>query len=74
MTVAEKQRQPSRIEGYDYSQQGAYFVTICTQDRKKILSDIVGDGSPVPPVHKNRIMNRITDRLLSVKTLKKDAV
>ena len=48
MTVAEKQRQPNRIEGYDYSQQGAYFVTICTQDRKKLLSDIVGDGFPVP--------------------------
>lgn len=43
--MAEKQRQPNRIEGYDYSQQGAYFVTICTQDRRKILSKItVGTG------------------------------
>ena len=41
-------RKPNRIAGYDYSQSGAYFVTICTQDRKKILSDIVGDGFPVP--------------------------
>ena len=68
------QRTPNRLPDYDYNQNGAYFVTICTQDRKKILSDIVGDGAPVPPVHKNRIMNRITDRILSVKTLKKDAV
>ena len=68
------QRKPNRLSDFDYNQNGAYFVTICTQNRKKILSDIVGDGSPVPPVHKNRIMNRITDRILSVKTLKKDAV
>ena len=42
------QRKPNRIPEYDYSTNGAYFVTICTQDRKKILSDIVGDGFPVP--------------------------
>ena len=42
------QRKPNRLTEYDYSQNGAYFVTICTQDRKKVLSDIVGDGSPVP--------------------------
>ena len=41
-------RRPNRIENYDYSLNGAYFVTVCTQDRKRILSDIVGDGFPVP--------------------------
>lgn len=41
-------RKHNRIRNYDYSQNGAYFVTICTQDRRKILSDIVGDGFPVP--------------------------
>ena len=41
-------RKPNRLTEYDYSQNGAYFVTICTQDRKPILSKIVGDGSPVP--------------------------
>ena len=40
-------RKPYRIAGYDYSQNGAYFVTICTQDRKKILSKI-SVGTPVP--------------------------
>ena len=42
------QRKPNRIAEYDYNQNGAYFVTVCTQDRRKILSQIVGDGSPVP--------------------------
>ena len=41
------QRKQNRIENYDYSQQGAYFITICTQDRKKILSKI-SVGTPLP--------------------------
>ena len=41
-------RKSNRIGNYDYSQNGAYFVTICTQNRMRILSDIVGDGFPVP--------------------------
>ena len=38
-------RKPSRLKNYDYSENGAYFITICTKDRKKILSNIiVGTG------------------------------
>lgn len=48
MDMEFSQRKPNRIEHYDYSQNGAYFITICTQDRRRILSEIVGDGSPVP--------------------------
>ena len=45
----EKQnRKLNRLEDYDYSQNVAYFVTICTQDRKPVLGTIVGDGFPVP--------------------------
>ena len=43
-----QERKPNRLPEYDYSTGGAYFVTICTQDRKKNLSDIVGDGFSVP--------------------------
>ena len=42
------ERKKNRLGEYDYSQNGAYFVTVCTQDRRRILSSIVGDGSPVP--------------------------
>jgi len=41
-------RKINRIPEFDYGTNGAYFVTICTQDRKKVLSNIVGDGFPVP--------------------------
>jgi putative transposase len=32
-----------RLKGYDYSQQGAYFVTICTYKRNCLFGEIV-DG------------------------------
>src|SRR5512135_2910342 len=36
-------RRSIRLKGYDYSQSGAYFVTICTQNRECLFGDIV-DG------------------------------
>jgi len=35
-----------RLKGYDYSQAGAYFVTICTKDRECLLGEI-GDGKDI---------------------------
>lgn len=37
-------RKPLRLKEYDYSQNGAYFVTVCTQDRKPLFGHIVGAG------------------------------
>lgn len=34
-----------------------YFVTICTKNREKILSKIVGADDPVRPVQTNNIIN-----------------
>ena len=38
-------RKPTRLKGYDYSQNGYYFITICTHNRKRLLCDIVGGGA-----------------------------
>ncbi len=43
------QRKQNRLSEYDYSTNGAYFVTICTHDRRKILSAIVGDDAHIVP-------------------------
>ena len=43
------QRKPTRLSDFDYSTEGAYFVTICTQDRKQILSEIVKVGEGLAP-------------------------
>ncbi len=43
-----KKRKPTRLADFDYSSAGAYFITICTQNRRNILSKIVGEGSALP--------------------------
>jgi REP element-mobilizing transposase RayT len=35
-------RRSLRLKGYDYSQAGAYFVTICTEDRTCLFGDVAG--------------------------------
>ena len=35
-------RKKNRLSNYDYSQNGAYFITICTENRRCLLSTIVG--------------------------------
>ena len=38
-------RKPLRLPDFDYASPGAYFVTICTRDRRCILSDISVESS-----------------------------
>ncbi len=35
-------RKPTRLTDFDYSTPGAYFITICTENKQHILSRIVG--------------------------------
>ncbi len=35
-------RRSVRLKGYDYSQNGAYFVTICTQNKECLFGEIIG--------------------------------
>ncbi len=35
-------RKPSRLKNYDYSTNGAYFITICINDRKNLFWNDVG--------------------------------
>ncbi len=39
-------RRSIRLKGFDYSQAGAYFVTICVQHRKCLFGDVV-DGKMI---------------------------
>lgn len=38
------ERKPTRVKNFDYNSKGAYFITICTENRCRILSRIVGDS------------------------------
>jgi len=43
-------RKPMRLKEYDYSTPGMYFVTICTEGKQKLLSNIVGGGALDAPI------------------------
>ena len=42
-------RKSIRMKGYDYSQAGLYFITICVQDRKCLFGKVVGVENFQPP-------------------------
>ncbi|MEG1125543.1 MAG: transposase [Oscillospiraceae bacterium] len=43
-------RKSARLQGYEYSQNGAYFITICTKNKSKLLSDICRGGALLRPL------------------------
>ncbi len=45
----DSKRKRIRLANYDYSSCGLYFITICTKDRKCILSRIVGQDAYILP-------------------------
>ena len=34
-------RRSIRLQGYDYSQSGAYFITLCVENRECLFGDVV---------------------------------
>ena len=44
-----QQRKPNRLRNFDYSQNGYYFITVCTTQKQKILCQIVGDDAHIVP-------------------------
>ncbi len=42
-------RKQNRLADYDYSQPGAYFLTVCVKDRSCILGSIVGADDHIGP-------------------------
>ena len=41
MAVEAGHRRSIRLRGYDYTRRGAYFVTVCTQDRRRLFGTVV---------------------------------
>ncbi len=66
------QRKHLRLDNYDYSQAGYYFVTICTHNRSKILGEIVGNDALVVPSAVGKIVSnnwnnisRLDDKIIT---------
>ncbi len=61
-------RKPNRLTNYDYSHPGAYFITVCTNDRAKILGRVcVGDGVlDVPQMQLTKLGQVIENRIAEI--------
>ena len=56
------QRKDLRLKNYDYSTQGVYFITICVENRRKILSNVVGGDVPDAPYVELTLYGNIVDK------------
>ncbi|WP_407723212.1 transposase [Ruminococcus sp. JL13D9] len=56
-----------RLQNYDYSQNGMYFVTVCTQNRANLLADVetVGADPCVRPNTAGLMVERVLNKLCS---------
>ena len=57
-------RKPNRLSWYDYSTPGAYFITICTENRKSLLWDTVGASIARPKTPQLSAYGRIVDQAI----------
>ena len=57
-------RKKNRLADYDYSQPGAYFVTVCTQNRKNLLSTVVGGDAHIAPYTMLTPMGKVVEKYL----------
>lgn len=67
-------RKRTRLKDYDYSSSGVYFITICTKDRKPILSNIVGEGLRALPGSKESLITLQKTELTKIGAQVKSAI
>ena len=64
-----EKRKPTRLQNFDYSSNGYYFITICTKDMECILSTIenVGDGVlDVPRINLSECGIIVKNRIIEI--------
>ena len=60
-------RKPNRLAGWDYSQNGVYFITICAKDGASILGKVVRDGVlDVPSVQLTNLGQAVHNRIVEI--------
>ena len=60
-----KKRKTPRYQSFDYKSVGVYFITICTQNRRCILSRLVGTGVPDGPQIELTRYGQIADKYIN---------
>ncbi len=66
--IEKHHRRSIRLKGYDYSQPGTYFVTICTQDHCCLFGDIINGNIQLNNAGKmvNNWWNQLTHKYKNV--------
>jgi len=59
-------RKSIRLNDYDYSQEGIYFVTICTKNMECVFGDVV-DGEMVLNEYAHEVSETVRDLLVEAK-------
>ena len=59
-----KNRKTPRLKDFDYNSAGMYFITICTKDRKPILSNVGAGVLDCPQIELTRI-GEIVDKYIN---------
>ncbi len=60
-----KKRRHPRLKNYDYSECGAYFVTVCVHNRQCLLSTVVGRGALTPPLVELTDCGKVLDNYIN---------
>ncbi|MBR4879109.1 MAG: hypothetical protein IKU13_04695 [Clostridia bacterium] len=59
------ERKPNRLAEFDYSTDGAYFITVCVRDMRCILAKItVGDDALGVPIHTLTPAGKIVEKYI----------
>ena len=56
-------RKPTRLKEYDYSQNGAYFITICTHNKRHLFGDIINSQ-----MHLNDLGKIAEEQILNIES------
>ena len=57
-------RKNLRLPDFDYGQSGAYFITVCTDKRRNILSSVVGGDAHIAPCTKLTPIGQVVEKYL----------
>lgn len=64
-------RKPLRLENFDYSLPGAYFITVCTKEKRCLLGSVVGADDHIgPQVHLSdtgRVVQHYTESIPGIR-------
>lgn len=57
-------RKSLRLKGYDYSTPGVYFITVCTENRRRVLGNLVGRDACDAPKIKLSVYGEILEKYI----------